>query len=71
MAREGFTFTDPTEPEILEDLRQIHFWLSGYLEGRQPERYEGLDPSHLDALDCTIQWLDEMADRKGDPTNDD
>lgn len=61
---------DPINPEIRQALREIHLWISGYVEGRQDDRWEGLDPSHLDALDCVLQYLDEKADRNGEDSHD-
>jgi len=60
----------PIDDTIKESIRQIHFWLSGYLEGvhqaldeGEPQKYEGLDPSHLEALDCVMQFLDELTEQ--------
>jgi hypothetical protein len=60
----------PIDNMIKESIRQIHFWLSGYIEGVHQaldegaeQKYEGLDPSHLDALDCVMQYLDELTEQ--------
>jgi len=71
-------FQDPSEPGIRDSIREIHFFLNGHIEGQEakgkPEKWEGLDPTHLEALDCVLKYLDEWADiktqiekGKGDP----
>jgi len=60
----------PTDRSIRESIRQIHFFLSGYIEGQHADldkgalqKWEGLDPSHLESLDCVLQYLDELAEQ--------
>ena len=74
-------YIDPTDPAIREAIREIHFFLNGYIKGVQDaathqeklsfHRWEGLDPTHLDALDCVLKYLDEKADQNGKEIQDD
>jgi len=71
-------FTDPTDPAIIEQLNELRIWIDGFLADRvidDPELGEvwpyAITGDHNDALELTINWLKERANRKGDPKNDD
>jgi hypothetical protein len=73
-------FQDPGDPEILDQLKELRLWLDGFLTDRaepivsnNPDLEGEVWPyaitgDHNDALETTINWLEE---RKGDPKNDD
>lgn len=69
-------FSDPTAPEIIEQLNELRIWLDGFLCDREFNEEDGselwpyaITGDHNDALELTINWLKERAMRKGDPKN--
>jgi hypothetical protein len=67
-------FLDPTAPEIIEQLNELRIWLDGFLCDREQGDLEAgeiwpyaITGDHNDALELTINWLKERAERKGKP----
>lgn len=70
-------FVDPTDPEIIEQLNELRIWLDGFLCDREFSNERGdqeiwpyaITGDHNDALELTINWLKERAERKGKPND--